>query len=565
MRMSRPYRFHMAGILALALVQTPLALLTPLPVKIGVDSVLGSHPLPRFLDPWVPAVLKQSGPSLLGLAVGLLVVVTFLSYLASLGSWWLATLTGEKLVLEFRASLFRHAQRLSLIYHDTKGTTDSTYRIQYDAQSIQVIAIGSVPLLSAALTLAAMVLVTARMDWQLALIALTVCPVLYWLTEAFMRRIRDRWLEVKELDSSTMSLVQEVLSSVRVVKAFGREDHEHKRFRRRSDERVQGQVDLAILNGQFDLYVGLTIAIGSALVLLVGILHVQAGVLTLGSLLMVMAYLAQLYEPLKTIGRKLAEVQSGLAGAERAFALLDELPEVQDRPEARRLIKTAGAVEFRNVRFCYEPGNPVLDGISFQVPAGARVGVQGRTGAGKTTLISLLMRFYDPDAGQILLDGCDLREYRLADLRNQFALMLQEPVLFSTSVAENIAYGRPEATWDRIIDAARKANVHDFIASLPEGYDTQVGERGMKLSGGERQRISLARAFLKDAPILILDEPTSSVDVKTEAAILEAMARLMQGRTTFTIAHRLSTLEGCDLRLELEAGRLTAAVDATRK
>ena len=558
LRMGRPYWLHLAGILSLGMIQAPLALLIPLPVKLVVDSVLGSRPLPGFLDFWVPAVLKQSDMRRLGLAVVLLIIVTLLIYVCALLTWYLSTYTGEKLVLEFRTRLFRHAQRLSLSYHDTKGTTESTYRIQYDAQSIQAIAVGGIPLFSAFFTLGAMVVATASMDWELAVVALMVCPVLYFLTQRFIRRLRDRWTEVKELDSSAMSVIQEVLVSLRLVKSFGREDHEYQRYAHHSGKQVQRQLDLALLNGQFDLSVGLTMAAGSGVVLLLGALHVKAGSLALGSLLMVMAYLAQLYEPMKTVSEKLAELQAGLAGAERAFGLLDELPEVQERPNARPLVKAAGSVEFRNVWFSYDPGRPVLEGVCFEARAGTRIGIQGRTGAGKSTLLALLMRFYDPDAGQVLLDGVDVRDYRLADLRNQCALVLQDTVLFSTSIGENISYGKPGASRDDIVEAAKRANAHDFISYLPEGYDTEVGERGMKLSGGERQRISLARAFLRDAPLLILDEPTSSVDVKTEASILDALERLMKDRTTFMIAHRLSTLDHCDLRLEISGGKLHA-------
>ena len=558
LRMGRPYWLHLAGILSLGMIQAPLALLIPLPVKLVVDSVLGSRPLPGFLDFWVPAVLKQSDMRRLGLAVVLLIIVTLLIYVCALLTWYLSTYTGEKLVLEFRTRLFRHAQRLSLSYHDTKGTTESTYRIQYDAQSIQAIAVGGIPLFSAFFTLGAMVVATASMDWELAVVALMVCPVLYFLTQRFIRRLRDRWTEVKELDSSAMSVIQEVLVSLRLVKSFGREDHEYQRYAHHSGKQVQRQLDLALLNGQFDLSVGLTMAAGSGVVLLLGALHVKAGSLALGSLLMVMAYLAQLYEPMKTVSEKLAELQAGLAGAERAFGLLDELPEVQERPNARPLVKAAGSVEFRNVWFSYDPGRPVLECVCFEARAGTRIGIQGRTGAGKSTLLALLMRFYDPDAGQVLLDGVDVRDYRLADLRNQCALVLQDTVLFSTSIGENISYGKPGASRDDIVEAAKRANAHDFISYLPEGYDTEVGERGMKLSGGERQRISLARAFLRDAPLLILDEPTSSVDVKTEASILDALERLMKDRTTFMIAHRLSTLDHCDLRLEISGGKLHA-------
>ena len=291
-------------------------------------------------------------------------------------------------------------------------------------------------------------------------------------------------------------------------------------------------------------------------VLFIGVRHVRSGALTLGQLLIVMGYLAQLYQPLKTISRKTSSRQFYLASAERAFALLDERPDVPERSHARSIGRAAGAVAFRHVSFAYNPDHPVLHDVSFEVPPGARVAIEGPTGAGKTTLVGLLIRFYDPTAGGILLDGVDLRDYRLADLRNQFTIVLQEPVLFSTSIAENIAYGRPGANELDIVRAAAAAGAHDFVVRLPRGYATPVGERGMQLSGGERQRIALARAFLKDAPLLILDEPTSSVDVKTEAAILDAMDRLMQGRTAFVITHRTSALATCDMRLQLEGGRL---------
>jgi ATP-binding cassette subfamily B protein len=294
--------------------------------------------------------------------------------------------------------------------------------------------------------------------------------------------------------------------------------------------------------------------------LLVGVAHVQAGAITLGQLLIVMGYLGKLYDPLRTIGRKATSLQSHLAGAERAFALLDEAPDVVDLPNARHLARARGDVRFNNVSFGYDANRGILREATFDVAAGTRVGIVGTTGAGKTTLVSLLNRFIDPTTGTITLDGIDTREYRLEDLRRQFALVLQDPVLFSSSIGENIRYARPDATEDEVFAAAQAAQVHDFIMSLPDGYATTVGERGMRLSGGERQRISLARAFLKDAPILVLDEPTSAMDIKTEAAIMQAMEALMSGRTTFMIAHRLSTLESCSMRLNLESG----AVDVTR-
>jgi ATP-binding cassette subfamily B protein len=289
---------------------------------------------------------------------------------------------------------------------------------------------------------------------------------------------------------------------------------------------------------------------------------VQAGALTLGGLLQVMAYLGALYAPLKTISRKVASVQSHLAGAERAFAVLDERPDVEERPDALPLRRARGALAFEDVRFAHDDGREILRGVSFAMAPGSRVGLAGVTGAGKTTLASLLLRFHDPTAGRVLLDGVDLRDLRLADLRGQFAVVPQEAVLFSTSIEENIAYARPEASRQEVVAAAKAANAHAFIEALPDGYRTAVGERGMRLSGGERQRIALARAFLKDAPLLVLDEPTSALDARTESDVLQAMDRLMRDRTTLIIAHRPSLLQACDQVLLLRDGTLVAARDA---
>jgi ATP-binding cassette subfamily B protein len=465
--------------------------------------------------------------------------------------------TGERLVLGLRGQLFRHVQRLSLGYHDTRGTADSVYRIQYDAPSIQSITIdGLVPLFAALITLLSMIAVTWRINAQLALVAMGVAPVVFLLSHYYRVRMRRRSHEIKHIESSALSVVQETLGSIRVVKAFVQEEREQERFLRESGRGMGARLNLAIMEGGFGLNVGLTTAVGAAAVLFLGIHQVQTARITLGDLLLVMGYLAQIYEPLKTMSKKAMTLQSGLASAERAFSLLDSTPDVHERRPARPIARARGRIEFRGVSFAYGTEPAVLQEVSFEVAPGERVGIAGATGAGKTTLVSLLTRFYDPTAGAILLDGVDLREYKLADLRQQFGIVLQEPVLLSTSVAENIAYARPGATPAEIVSAAKAASAHEFIDRLPQGYDTLVGERGMRLSGGERQRISLARAFLRDAPILILDEPTSSVDLGTEAEILRALDDLMRGRTTLMIAHRLDTLAHCDSRIELVDGRV---------
>jgi ATP-binding cassette subfamily B protein len=557
LRQARPYCVHIVGILLLSLLSTPLALLAPLPLKIVVDSVIGNHPLPSVIAMLLPR--NWSGGALLTFTAGLIVVIAILSRLLALGSLLLRTSTGERLVLSFRAMLFWHVQRLSLAYHDTKGAFDSTYRIQYNTPAIQWILIdGIVPFLNAGTMLIGIIYVTARIDRELAVVALAISPILFGLARTFAARLRDQWHQVYQLHSSAMSIVQEVLAALRVVIAFGQEEHEQRRFVQRYHKGLSAQMHVTRAEGCFSLLVGLTIALGTAAVLLIGARHVQSGALTLGELLIVMTYLTQLYGPLETLSSMVAHLQRSFSAAERAFALLDEAPDVPDRPDARPIARAAGAVAFRNVSFAYDKVTLVLRGISFEIAPGTRLGIAGKTGVGKTTLVSLLLRFHDPSSGQILLDNTDLRDYKLSNLRSQFAIVLQEPVLFSASIAENIAYARPGASRTEIIEAAQAANAHDFITQLPDGYDTQVGERGMRLAGGERQRTAIARAFLKNAPLLILDEPTSAVDTQTEAGIMEAMWRLMHGRTTFMIAHRLSTLESCDQLLVLQDGQVAA-------
>jgi ATP-binding cassette, subfamily B, bacterial len=555
---ARPYWRHISALFALSLLSSVLALLAPIPLMIAVDSVVGSHPLPGLIGAITPAGPSDSQTFVLLVAAGLFVILFLLRAVQQFGNLVLTTYTGEKLLLQFRTRLFRHAERLSLAYHDSRGTADSTYRIQYDAVAIQAIAVsGLIPFVTATITVAGMIYVTARIDWVLALVSLIVAPVLFLAMRMYRKRLRARSHDAKRLESSALSVIQESLEALRVVKAFGGEDHARDRFADRSAESVSAKIGLSYVEGSFGIVVGATIGLGMGTVLFLGTQHVLAGVITLGELVLVMGYLQQLYDPLKTASKKVGTLQSSLASAERVYSVLDEAPDFVDPPDARPLDRAEGAVSFRNVSFAYERAHAVLDDVSFTVPPGTRLGIAGTTGAGKTTLLSLLTRFYDPSSGQILLDGVDLRRYRLADLRNQFAIVLQEPVLFSTSIAENIRYARPEAEHGDVIAAARAASAHDFICELPDGYATLVGERGVRLSGGERQRIALARAFLKDAPILILDEPTSSVDTRTETEILDAMERLMRGRTAFMIAHRTSTLDICDARLQLEHGRVT--------
>lgn len=560
---ARAFWPHITAIFLLNLLLAPLALLAPVPLKIVVDSAFGTHPLPGFVQVFLPTSFENSFGNILLLAVALVLITAFLHQLHGIINWVLKAYTGEKLVLTFRSILFHHVQRLSLLYHDTKGSADALYRIQYDSSEIRNLLVnGLTPIVSAVFTLAAMFYVMFAINWQFALIALAIVPPLVILTRISSARLRGHWEKVKEYESSAMSVMQEVLTSLRVVKAFGQEEREKNRFVERSEKAVKGQMAVAWTGAGFYSLVGMLMAVGTASFLYFGAIYVKAGTITVGELIIVMAYLAQIFGPLEAISESINGIQSSLASTERIFALLDKEPDVTERPHAIPVARANGAVTFEQVTFSYRPNlTAALRDISFSVKPGQRVGILGTTGSGKSTLINLLTRLYDPKSGRILLDGTDIRDYKLADYRSLFGIVLQEPVLFSTSIAENIAYGRPNAGMKEIIAAAKAANAHDFIASCKDGYKTLVGERGMQLSGGERQRISLARAFIKDAPLLILDEPTSSVDVGTEANIMEAMGRLMEGRTTFLITHRLDTLGNCDLLIHLEKGKLVEIMD----
>ena len=562
LREARKYWPHIGGIFILDLLATPLSLLSPLPLKLAVDNVLGSEPMPHVLAVIFPDGTHDSPLPLLVFAACMLVAVAALSQLQKLGTTYFRTYVGGKITMDFKSRLFWHGQRLSLAYHDNKGVTHALYRIQYDSSAVQWVAIdGLIPMIAAFVALISMIFVIALINAQLAIIALVVVPVLIILIKSYRQPLRQGWKKQKRLDNAAMTVINEVFSSLRVVKAFTQEGRERARFVHQAAAGLSAQLRVILLQGSFDLMTGVVTAAGTGVVLFFGVLAIQSGTMTTGDLLVVMAYLILLYGPLQVIGSQLAGMQNAFASAERAYEFLDEQSDVKEMDNALPLVCARGAFKLSDVTFGYSPDVSVLKGVSLEIPAGTRVGIVGKTGAGKTTLLGLLMRFYDTVSGDIFLDGVNIRHYRVMDLRQQFGIVLQEPVLFSNTIADNIAYGRTDATTAEIIAAAQTANAHDFIDALPAGYDTVVGERGMRLSGGERQRIALARAFLRDSPVLLLDEPTSAVDVKTESGIMQAMERLMQGRTTFMIAHRLSTLDKCDMVLEVKDGKIVQVAD----
>ncbi len=558
---ARPFWLHLVGLFILQLIATPIALMKPLALAILIDSAFGSHPLPSFITFFFPDNYSFSFNSIVIISAALVIIIALINNLYGLISWLFSSYTGEKMVLNLRTHLFNHTQRLSLAYHDRKGTSDSLYRIQYDAVAIRTFLISNFSsLLSSFITLIGMSIVMFYINWHFALIALCIMPLMVLLMRMSTKRLRKGWKQVKENESKAMSVVDEVLNSLRIVKAFGQEEGEGERFNNRAQEAVKGQVKMAWTGAIFDFFIGFLFAAGTALFILFGASFVKSGQMTLGELTLVLAYLTQIYGPLEKISKNINDLQSSLTSLSRIFSVLDNEKEVKEIEHPVHLSRIKGSVTLDHVTFFYDKERTTLHDISFEIKPGDRVGIMGSTGAGKSTLINLLCRFYDPSSGRIIVDGKDIKEYKLSDYRNQFGIVLQDPVLFSNSIGENIAYGRPQASQKEIIDAAIAANAHNFIIKSKDGYDTLVGQRGMQLSGGERQRISIARAFIKNAPVLILDEPTSSLDIKTEALIMEAMERLMEGRTTFMITHRLDTLNTCNIILHLESGKLIEIV-----
>ena len=548
----RPHKRLVGLSMLLMALAAGVTLLEPWPVALMIDSVLGDKPLPEPLDAMVGGWVYAQ----VGVIVALLLLVTLLTHGLGVVSDYVNTKIDQRMVLDFRSDLYRHVQRLSFNYHDERLTGEFMGRINGQAASVGGVTVSAFPLVQSALTLLGMFWVAYRLNAPVALLSLAVVPFIYYSTGYYGSRIGPEVRKAKGLEIRSMHIVHEAVQMLRVIVAFNREREEYRKFRKQGEEAVDARVRVTVKQTLFNLVVNLITAGGTAAVLGLGAYQVRRGNLSVGELLVLLSYIRSVYTPLETISTTMNSIQEQLIGFEMAQELLDTPPEVFDKPDAVELGPVVGAITFDHVSFSYKGRDRTLDDISFEVEPGQSVAVVGPTGAGKSTLISLLPRFYDPTGGRILIDGVDVRDVTLESLRTQISLVLQEPLLFTGTIEDNIAYGRHGATKEEVREAAKAANAHDFIMKLPGKYRAKLGERGAKISGGERQRIAVARAFLKDAPILILDEPTSSIDSRTEAVILEALGRLMQGRTTFMIAHRLSTVHNADQILVINEGEI---------
>ncbi len=546
LRYYRPFLGQTIFGLSLTLVGIGLNLLKPWPFKIIVDDFLRAGAAIR--PDWRTWVL------LLCLA---LIGIQFLWGIINWITNYLFVKIGLQALLKLRTDLYAYLQSLSLKYHDARRSSDSSFRVAYDSQSIQTIYNkGFTNIFASVITLIGTFVIMLRLDWQLTLVSLGIVPLVVGAIYLFAHRIRRESTSIQEQESAVLAQAQEGLSSIRMVHAFGREDFEVRQFQQQARQSLQANLRLTLTNVNSALVISTLMVVGTAVMYYIGTLHVLTGTLTLGSLLVFSAYLLMLYQPLESLTYTAWAMEGATAGAKRCFEVLDRQDDVVDSPNAVAISSANGAIAFQSVSFAYAGDRQVLRNIDLRIEPNQIIGLVGGTGVGKSTLLSLVPRFYDPSSGSVMLDDRDVHEITKKSLRAQIAIVLQDTLLFSTTVRENIAYGRPDATEQEVIEAARRAQADEFIREMPQGYGSLVGERGGHLSVGQRQRIGIARAFLKNAPILLLDEPTSALDPATESAIMETIKELMRGRTTLIATHRLATIHNLDQIIVLDHGRI---------
>jgi ATP-binding cassette subfamily B protein len=560
----RPYRKRVALLALLLASEIALGSLQPWPLAIVIDYVLtplnlGDKPFPGWLQPWITALTQDNRFVLLIVVVIAGVVLQVVNQFVSAYGTQVQVDAGQRMVYDLRGKLFQHLTALGLHHHITTSTADAVYRVDVDAYAIEnLVMSGIFPLATSIASLTVMFGVLLYMNVTIALLSLAVVPFMYLCLRYYTSTLVNREERVKELESKLLERLYETFGAMRLVKSFAREPHELQRYARAGHTTMNARIAITWQQSLFSVVVSTITILGTALVVIVGGRLVMDGRLSVGRLTVVISYLAAVYGPLSAIAHTTGQLQGALAGAKRVRAMFAIVPETVDAPDAIDATDMKGDVHFDDVGFTYPNGPSVLHDITFTAKPGEVVALVGLTGAGKTTLVSLIPRFYDATIGGVSIDGVDVRKYRVRSLREKIAIVLQDPVLFSGTIADNLRYGRLDATPEEIEQASRAAHAHEFIARLPKGYDTEIAEAGGGLSGGERQRLSVARAILKDAPILILDEPTSSLDSISEEIVFAALRRLRAGRTTIVIAHRLSTVRDADRILVLDGGQIAA-------
>jgi ATP-binding cassette subfamily B protein len=541
---------------ALMLVGIGLGLLKPWPLAIIINEILTPGNAQRattILKHWFG---PMAPPAMILLLCISIVVIYFLSGLLNMITNIIFVRVGLQSLLKLRTDLYSYLQALPLKYHDARRSTDSSFRVAYDSQAIQSIYSKGSFIFSSIVTLASTLTVMWQMDASVTLVALAIMPLVVVAIYFYAQRIRTQSTTIQERESDVLAVAQEGLSSIRMVHAFGREEYEVAQFRTRAANSLEANMRFTGTQMKSSVVISTLMALGTAMVYYLGSIHVLHSQLSVGALWALSTYLVALYQPLEALTYTTWALEWAAAGAQRCFEVLDQEDDVRDAPDAKAITSTRGEIVFEHVDFGYEPSRLILEDIHLDVGSGQTVAFVGGTGAGKSTLLALAPRFYDPNKGRVLLDGLDLRAITKKSLRQHISIVLQDTLLFSTTIRENIAYGKPDATEEQIVEAAKRAQAHDFILRMPQGYSAQVGERGGHLSVGQRQRIGIARAFLKDAPILLLDEPTSALDPTTEAAIMETIKELMRGRTTLIITHRIATIHDMSKIVVLRHGRV---------
>ena len=532
-------------------------LLEPWPLKVVLDTVLRFRPAGGWLNHLISSIAGTDKLAILKFAAIAALAIAAMGALCSYTEKYCTTSVGQWVMHDLRRTLYSHIQLLSLAYHDQKRTGDLISRVTSDIDAIQsFIVSGLLGALINTLTLVGMVGVMFYLNWRFTLIALSVAPVLFAVVYSYTRRIKKASREVRKKEGEIVSVIQEVLSSIRVVKAFAREDYEQRRLEEESLEGVEIALRARSLKAKLSPLVEIIVAVGTSLVLWFGGRMVLDGSLSPGSLILFILYLGKMYKPMQELSKMTDAYSKAAVGYERIREVLETEGEVKDLPKARGAPHLKGQIEFEKVSFNYQSDHPILKNVSFKIEPGQVAALVGPTGAGKTTIISLIPRFYDPSSGRVKIDGFDIRGFKQQSLRQQISFVLQETLLFHGPIWNNIAYGKPEATRSEILHAAELANAHEFIEKMPEGYSTILGERGVTLSGGQRQRIAIARAIIRDTPILILDEPSSGLDAASEKLVFEALDRLLQNKTSIVIAHRLSTIRRADIIFVVKDGEI---------